>query len=309
MPASNSYAAKRLRVTFTLSNGAVFEGSNGGNVLVLDGLRTIAMIRGSGFPAWPEADLAIYGMKQNDMNALTSLAFSLEQVTRNGVQIEANGGNGFSTAFNGQVVSAFTDYSGAPEVCLRVQCRALYLESLQSSPAVSYTGATDAATMLQNICAKIGYQFENNGVTAQLSNPYCAGTVGDQIKQIVDAIGAQLFIENNVLSIAPKGVARSVPSFTLTPQSGLVGYPVPEARGYINVRALYNPSYRFGGPITISGSDVVIDANNKSQQFNARADGNWYVGAISHILEAQKFGGAWFTDMLLQPLGTQQAAK
>lgn len=309
MPASSSYAAKRLRVTFTLSNGAVFEGSSGGNVLVLDGLRTVAEIRGSGFPAWPEADLCLYGMKQNDMNALTSLAFSLEQVTRNSVQIEASSGNGYSTVFNGQIVSAFPDYNGAPEVCLRVQCRALYLESLESAPVASYTGPTDAATMLQNLCAKIGYQFENNGVTAQLSNPYCAGTIGDQIKQIVDAIGAQMFIENNVLAISPKGTPRTVPSFTLTPQSGLVGYPVPEARGYINTRALFNPAFRFGGPITISGSDVVIDASNKTSTFNARADGNWYIGAIKHTLEAQKFGGAWFTDMLLQPLGTQQAAK
>ena len=308
MPASNSYASKQLRVTFTLSNSAVFENSNNANTLVLLGLRTVASIRGSGFPAWPEADLAIYGMKQNDMNALSSLAFSLEQVTRNGVQIDANSGNGFSTVFNGQIVSAFIDYSGAPEVCMRVQCRALYLESIESSPAVSYTGATDAATMLQNICAKIGYHFENNGVTSQLSNPYTAGTVGDQIKKIVSSIGAQLFIENNTLSISPKGQPRNVPSFTLTPQSGLVGYPVAEARGYINVRALFNSAFRFGGPITIAGSDVVIDPNNKLATFNARADGNWFVGSIHHTLEAQKFGGAWFTDKLLQPLGTQPTA-
>ena len=305
--AANSFAEKLLRVTFTLSTNAVFEGT-GGNTLVLSGLRTLAVVRGSGFPAWPEADLAVYGMRVSDMNALSSLASNVELITRNSVQIEANSGAGWSTVFNGQIVSAYVDYSGAPEVCLRVQCRALYLESIQSSPAVSYPGPTDAATMLSNIAAKTGYTFENNGVTAQLSNPYCAGTVGDQIKQIVQAIGCEFYVEGNVLAVAPVGTPRNVPSFTLSPTTGLVGYPVADSRGYLSTRALFNPAFRFGGPVTIAGSDVVVDPSNKTQTFNARANGNWYIGAIQHTLEAVKFGGAWFTDMLLQPLGTQPVA-
>ena len=306
MPA-NSYQEKQLRVTFTLSTNAAF-GTDGSNTLVLSGLRTLALVRGSGFPAWPEADLAVYGMRVSDMNALSSLASNVELITRNSVQIEANSGAGWSTVFNGQIVCAYVDYSGAPEVCLRVQCQALYLESLQSTPAVSYPGPTDAATMLSNLAAKIGYAFENNGVTAQLSNPYCAGTVGDQIKQIVQAIGCEFYVENNTLAVAPAGTARNVPGFTLSPSTGLVGYPVAESRGYLNARSLFNPGLRFGGPVTIAGSDVVIDPNNKTQTFNARANGSWYVGAIQHTLEAVKFGGAWFTDMLLQPLGTQPVA-
>jgi len=273
MPA-NSFANKQLRVTFTLTTNASFENSNGANTLVLSGLRMIAVVKGAGFPAWPEADLTVFGMKQSDMNALSSLATDLEQVTRNGVQIEANSGNGWSTIFNGQIVSGAIDYSGAPDVSFKVQARALYLESLASSPAVSYPGPTDAAQMIANIAAKIGYAFENNGVTSQLSNPYCAGTVGDQLKQIVNAIGCQFFVEGNMLAICPPGVARQQPSFVLSPTSGLVGYPIAEARGYINVRALFNTAFRFGGPVTISGSDVVLDPSGKTQLLNARANGD-----------------------------------
>lgn len=307
MPAS-SYAQKLLRVTFSLSNNSVFEGTGGANTLVLAGLRTVATIEGSGAPAWPDCDLAIYGMKQADMNALSSLAINLEQVNRNTIQVEANSGNGYTTVFSGDIVNAFIDYSGAPEVCLRVHGRVLYLASLTSTPAVSYPGATDVSVILSNLAAKVGYSFENNGVASVLSNPYCAGTVGDQIKQVCEAAGIQYFIENNTLAICPAGAPRNIPSFVLTPQSGLVGYPVAESRGYINVRALFNPAFHQGGPITIQGSDVVIDSK-QPQTLNARADGNWYVGTIRHTLEAVKFGGAWFTDMLLQPLGTQQAAK
>lgn len=310
MAASNSFATKQLRVTFKLSTGAVFQGTNA-NTLVLAGLRTSVVVRGLGFPAWPDAELAIYGMKQADMNALASLAFQLEQVNRNYVQVDANSGNGWGTVFAGQIVNAAPDYSQRPEVCLRVQARVLYDASLQATPAVSYTGSTDVAAIISTLATQAGFAFENNGVTAQLSNPYLAGTLGDQIKKVAADAGIDAYIEGfgaevgnanrGVIAICPKGKPRNTQPFVLTPDSGLVGYPIPEARGYISVRALYNPAFRFGGPITIKGSTVVIDG----KALNTRADGNWFIGNIQNTLEAVKFDGAWFSDMLLQPIGTQ----
>ena len=306
--AASSFSNKLLRVTFTLSNNAQFPNQNGANTLVLSGLRTVAVVRGSGAPAWPNADVAIYGMKQADMNALVSLAFKLEAVKRNNIQVEANSGNGWSTIFDGQIVSAQIDYSARPEVCLRIQGQAMYLQSLDSAAPASYTGPTDVATILQSLAVKAGFNFVNNGVSIQLSNPYCPGTIGDQIKQIVAAAGCEFWIENRVMAISPKGSPRDLPKFTLSPSSGLIGYPVPEARGYINVRALYNPAFRYGGPITIAGSDVIVDPTQPAT-LNSKANGDWYVGTIMHTLESLKFDGAWFTDMQLQPLGTQPVAK
>jgi hypothetical protein len=307
MPAS-SYTQKLLRVTFTLTNGAVFEGGGGGNQLVLSGLRIVACVEGAGFPAWPDCDIAIYGMKQADMNTLSSLAVNLEQVNRNEVLLEANSGSGWGAVFSGDIVNAWVDYSGAPEVCLRLHGRVLYLASLTATPAVSYPGPTDVVQILTNLASKVGYALENNGVSVQLSNPYCAGTVGDQIRQICEAANITPYFNNNTLSICPKGQARDGVPFMLTPQSGLVGYPVAESRGYLQTRALYHPAYHQGGKVTIQGSQTVIDANQNPAVYNLRADGQWYIGTIRHTLESVKFGGAWFTDMLLQPLGTQQVA-
>jgi hypothetical protein len=308
----NSFATKQIRVTFTLTTGGTFDtptpNGTAGNVLKLAGLRTLATVRGTGFPAWPDAELTIYGMRQSDMNALSSLAYNTEQISRNNVLIEADSGNGYSAIFSGQIVNGYIDYAGAPEVCFRVQARALYLQSLTSQGPLSFPGATDAAGIINQLAVSAGYSFENNGVNAQLSSPYYGGTVGDQINQIVKHIGCDMYIEGQVLAICPKGTPRATPSFTLTPDSGLVGYPLADARGYIQTRALFNTAFHFGGHITIAGSDVVLDPSGKTQLLNARANGNWYVGSIQHTLEAFKFGGAWFSDMLLQPLGSQPSA-
>jgi hypothetical protein len=300
MPAS-SFTVKQLRVTFNLSTNAVFQGT-ASNTLVLTGLRVSANVRGYGFPSFPEMDLSVYGMKQADMQALSALAFNPLEVVRNTVTLEANAGNGWAQIYAGQICSAFIDYSAAPEVPLRVSARVLFLESLAAAPAVSYTGPTDVATMCNNIAGKVGYSFVNTGVTAQLSNPYCTGTVAEQLRNIALNAGIDCYTDNNQIEICPKGQPRALPSFALTPQSGLVGYPLPDSRGYIHVRALFNPAFRYGAPITISGSDVVID-QKVPKTLNSRADGSWMIGWLSHTLEALKPNGAWFTDMLLYPPG------
>lgn len=299
--AVNSYTSKQLRATFTLTNGAVFAGTNN-NVLKLTGLRMSAQIRGSGFPTFPDADLAIYGMALSDMQALSSLAFQTPAdtpaINRNDMHIEANSGNGWSTVFQGQIVTASIDYTGAPEVALRCFGRVMGFEQMNPAAVSAYPGVTDVATIVSDLASKMGFAFENNGVTGTLDSPYYPGTLADQLRQVKQQANIEVFVEDRLVAISPPGVPRATPVFILSPKSGLVGYPVVESRGYIYVKALYNPAFRFGGLLTIQGSDVVIDSKVPSN-VNSRADGTWMVGTLSLNLESKKFDGAWFSDMLL----------
>ena len=290
-----SFTVKDLRFTFTLSNNAVFRYPDNSNVLQVNGLRDTAVIKGSGLPAFPEAELTIYGLSQSDMNALTSLQFQPLAMSRNSVLVEADNGNGqgFSAVFAGQIITSGPDYSPIPHVPLKVQARILGFESLNPATPTSYTGPTSVANIVQTIAAKLGYVLENNGVTAILNNPYFSGTLVDQLRAVKQAAGIQMFVEGNVIAICPPGVPRKQETFVLTKTSGLVGYPKLDfQRGYVRVRALYNPAFRFGGPITIQGSSVPL------------ANGSWVIGTITHTLEAQTYNGQWFSDMLLYPPST-----
>lgn len=297
---SPSYTEKLLRVTFVLSNNAVFVDSK--NTLTLAGLRVLVKMKGSGLPTFPELDMSIFGMAPSDMNALAALTFQTTGVNRNTVTVEANSGNGYSVVFTGQIISAVIDYAGVPEVALVVSGRMLGYESINPANATSFTGATDVAQIVQGLAARMGYAFSNNGVTTQLSSPYLPGTLGDQLKAVCQAANVTCILENNLITITPNGVPLKVTKFILTPANGLTGYPQIDSRGYIQVRSLYNPAFRFGGPLTIQGSDVVIDPNAPAT-LHTRADGDWVIGTIAHTLESKRFGGAWFTDMLLYPPG------
>jgi hypothetical protein len=240
------------------------------------------------------------------MNALAVVPVLVgkPQYTRNIVQIEADSGNGFTFVFSGQIIQAGPDYQNAPDVCLYVQAVSLGLDQLTPAKPVAYPGTASVANIVSGIASAMGLAFENDGVTGTLTNAYYSGTLADQLRTVCRDAGIFYAIEPatpNLLIISPAGVPRqNLTTFVLSPTSGLVGYPEVLGNGYLNVRSLFNPAYRMNGPIEIQGSDVVIDSS-LSTVLNSLADGNWIIGPLTHTLECQKPGGAWFTDMRLYP--------
>lgn len=292
---AKTFTIKQLRFTFTLANNATFPGTNS-NVLkvggVAPGLRAVATIMGSGLPAFPSAEFSIWGMRQTDMVALTSLQFQPLAMLRNTVQCEANSGQGWTTVFIGQIVQAGPDWSNKPDVPLNVSARLLAFESLNPAAPTSYTGPTDVASIISSMAAQLKKSFYSNGVKTQLSAPYFSGTLAEQLRSAAAHAGIALYADpgSNTIEICPAGVPRNLPSFNLSPASGLVGQPqLDYNRGFVKVRAYFNPAFRFGGPLTVSGSDVPT------------ANGSWCIGTITNSLSSLMPGGPWFSEMLLYP--------
>ena len=289
-----TFTEKNLRFTFTLSNNATFEGTDS-STLIVTGLRASISAKGSGLPAFPEAEMQIYGLRQDDMNALIALQFgplSTLTLRRNTVVVEANGGDGWSTIFAGQIITAGPDYTNMPDVALRVQARVLGFESINPATPSSYTGPTDVATIVQSIAARMGYAFENNGVVVQLDSPYLPGTLAEQLRSVVKMAGIDSYVEGNVIAITPKGQPRETPNWVLSPETGLVGYPTLDSRGFIQTIAIFNPAFRFGGRVRIEGSEL------------PRANGDWLIGVLTNKLETLKPDGSWFSELLCYPPGS-----
>lgn len=60
--------------------------------------------------------------------------------------------------------------------------------------------------------------------------------------------------------------------------------------GGVNARLLFNPAIQFGGRVKIE-TDVM------------QAAGEWVVACISHHLESEKPGGAWFSTIRCNQIG------
>ena len=304
---SNSYTVKALRATFTLTgSNAVFPGTTA-NVLQVTGLRMSVQIQAAGAAMSTQVSMRVYGMAQKDMNALAvvSILNGTPGFINNTVLIEASsdGGISWSAVFAGAIVQAGPDYNDPPEVFLSVQAQTGFYEAIAPALPTSFPGATDVAQMVSVVAAKMGVPFVNNGVNQIMpGGGYFSGALLNQLQRICQAAHI-VYVQDgpqSTITISPWGSARAVPAFTLSPSNGLVGYPKIRGDGFIEARSLYNPAFLLLGAITIQGSDAVVGSNVPTT-YNSKADGNWIIGTLTHNLESQKPGGAWFSDMLLYP--------
>ena len=285
-----SFTQKQLRASFTLPQGN-FPGTDS-NTLVLTGFRMRAHLQGAG--RWTNfLSLDVYGMKQADMSAL-SVVWAGPQRTqlqaRAIVTLESNDGSGWLQVFEGQFQEAQADYEAMPDVHLHAEAwTGAGMQWLSSSPS-SFQGSVDAAGLSQQLAGKMGFAFENNGVTGTINAPYYSGSLMDQLRALSrDANFDFYFDAKSTLIICPANQPRqNRKAVALNKGSGLIGYPTLQRYG-VQVKCLFSPAIELGSPITLSGTEV------------PGADGTWFPYSFVHDLESVMPGGQWASLLNCSP--------
>lgn len=284
---------KTLRFVITLGT-ASFDAA-GDNQYDVQGLRSIAIIDNAGGVQMSSLRARIYGVPQDVMNMATTLQYRPAGIRPNTVQVYAIVGDTQTLVFAGNIINAWGNYQGMPDVFLEIQAMAAYFAQTQAAKPRSYKGAIDAAVIFQQIANDMGYTFENNGVSVMLSDVYLASTNLEQARTLARMANVDLYIDGHVLAITPKNQPRNVPVPEINPTTGLIGYPTFDGVG-VNLRVLFNPSIIFGGQIHVSSS--VIPAN-----------GTWQVVSLAHHLESEKPDGLWMSYVRGLPHDLAIAAK
>jgi hypothetical protein len=276
-----SYSKKRLKYIITLSVG-IF-GTTGNNQLILYGYRSTTNIINAGGAQFSVATCEIYGVPQEDMNDVTTLMWTRNLLNQNTIEIYALDDNESYTTlvFAGDIIQAFGYYQNMPDVYLYIQAQNSYNNVLKPFTPTTYNSSVSVATIIQKIALQLGYNFENNGVTAKINTPYLWGSGIEQIRDIAIAAGIDLFIENNTIAICPPGLARTNYTTIISEGTGLVGFPTFDGLG-VDLQILFNPSVTFGGSITVE-SEIT------------RANGTWIVTSISHFLQSEIPDGQWMS--------------
>lgn len=270
---------KALRFIITLGESKF--GSSEYDTVTLEGFRATADIDRAGGLQMSTLKAKIYGVKQDDMNAITTLQWRPLQKIKNTIQVYAIDGDQESLIFSGDIVNAWGDYQSVPDVFLHIQASSTYYKQLASVPPMSFKGASDVETLMKNISDKMGLKFENNGVTGTLADMYVGGTLVDQAREIARAANINIYIEDGVFAITPKNGPRSGDTPLISKSSGLIGYPTFDGVG-IMFRTLFNPAIRHGGKVQVESS-------------LSQASGEWIVVSMSHTLESEKPGGLWLS--------------
>lgn len=272
---------KQLRFVVTLGTGKF--GSSSNNAVTLQGFRASADIEKAGGMMMSTLRARIYGVRQQDMNSITTLQWKPRALIPNTVEVYALDGAAETLVFAGNIVNAWADYQGMPDVFLQIQAQAAFFNALKPVPPRSFKGQVDVASVMGQIARDLGYTFENNGVTTQLVDVYLANTGLEQAKDLAKAAGCDLYLDDKILAITLPNAPRKSVIPKISSETGLIGYPTFDGVG-VNFQSLFNPAVTFGGTIKL-----VTDVQ--------QAAGDWIVTSVSHRLEAEKPGGAWFSQI------------
>ena len=272
---------KNLLFVVTLGTGTF--GSSNNNQIQLEGFRARVSIEKAGGQMLGTLHAQIYGVKQSDMNSCTTLQFQNQGFLRNTIEVYAIDGTQKTLVFTGNMVNAWGNYHSMPDVFLEIQAQSLWVAKLAPTPPLSFKGTVSVPSVMQQIAGTMGINFENNGVTKSLLNPYLPGTSVEQAKNVAQQAGIDMYIDDQTLAICPQGQARGSQIPEISPTSGLRGYPTFDGVG-VNFQTFFNPSITFGGAIKLVTSIP-------------RAAGQWVVTSINHDLAAQEPGGSWFSTV------------
>jgi len=278
-----SFVTRRIDVTIALGEGNF--GNTGANTVKLQNLRVSCQIQRSGLPGADTANVKIYGISLSLMNQLSQLGAVTTYLRNNRILIEAGDADaGMSTAFNGTIDWSAASIDEQPYAFLEVAAFTGILPALKPAAATSFQGSADAADVIQGIAKRMGYGFENNGVSVQLGTPYFSGSARQQLLTCINAANIYGYIDDvkKVIAIWPIGGSRAGSIPLVSVESGMVGYP-RFSDFNIALRTRYNPSLTMGGDFTVKST--LTGANKK-----------WTVNQLGHNLESQIPGGAWFSD-------------
>jgi hypothetical protein len=274
---------KVIKLTLTLRDGVEVFTAEGDNRLSTDGLAVSCNIAFGNGSITPTAQIVIHGLALSKMLKLMRVQWNTMQSLLNTVRIEVGEqGSPLIVAYEGNITQATIDANAAPDVPLVITSQMAVYENMKvAEPYITPKDQDiDVADIISELCQKMGYEYENNGVSKIVVNYTLEGSDLDKIKQLCIECDIDLYVENKLIAICPKGGARLIKIPVISPSSGLIGYPVPDIKG-VSFSCLYDPSIRFGGIITIK--DSIIDVCNA----------DWRLYGYTAQLEANIPNGKW----------------
>lgn len=277
-----AFTKKKIEIHIILANG-VF--ANGSNTKVVKNLPCKVQVQCCQLPMKDQASVSIYGLKKEDLDALTWLVWNPLSVDRNQIAIYASDEGDIAPplVFAGEIQSSVPEYNTAPDIALNITAISGYYSGMIAMSPYSFKGSIPVASILEELAKKIDYAFINNGNTQEVKDPYLKGSPIQQVIELAKNTGANINIKNNQI-ILNSSTGNNLFKTVISPQNGMIEYPTPTPQGF-RVRAEFLSTVSIGDVIQIENSII------------PKANGNWSVAGITHSLGCEMDNAPWFTEL------------
>lgn len=274
-----------------------------GQTVTLKNYRITADVECYGSAAGIKATIEIYNLPKSLIAALSGYGTNgvFDYRSQSDAQISSGQGTvgvtlyagtdtqstlGSSVVFQGSLLNAQVMMQAIPDPFLEIVAHTTGFARLTAGDVISFKGAATASSIARQIADRMGWAFEDGGVTSVLQNPYFWGSVGQQLTDLALQGRFQYAVDRGTLAIWPIGQARngSGTGFTISASNGLIGYPSFNGIG-VEFLTLYRPEIRLGDSVTL-----VSDSPNSS--------GTYHVYDVAHHLSCEQPGGPWETRVM-----------
>lgn len=283
---NTSFIRRKMQVHLTLRAGTFADGSNS---KIISDLAMSASVEKLGPPDFGKCSVSIKGMALDDAQQLTTLAFNpLNAYTaRNYVNIFAGDDlSGFSQIFAGTITSAGAEFAdGQPGVNFKLEGQIGFMGSVTPASPNAINGTQPAASFIEKQALAAGMTFENQGVSATLSNCIFNGSAIQQARQAANMVDAELITDDDKMILLPRnGVRDKGQMFLINKDSGLLGYPKITQSG-VEIKTIFNPAYRFAQCFEL-------------QSIVPKTSGIWRIVKLTHKISANDpKDGSWESSL------------
>lgn len=277
------YSDKTIRVTITLDSG-----KGAGTTMTFEGYACTVKVTKQGLPELPKASVTLWGLSEEHMENLTTLAFESMYLRRNRIVIEAGEKDkALATIFRGEIVSAIPDFNAAPSPSMAIEAKTGIYGAMTPAPPVAVKGNQSADSLCSAFAKEAGMKYRSSGITASVGDCVINGDPVTKMKWVAETIGADLVIDDDEVTLLERDTVRGQSAAGITiinPQTGQIGYPSFDDKG-VKCTVFFEPSLQIMGMVEI-------------QSAFRRANGKWRIYSLSHDLSANlPSGGSWKTEI------------
>ncbi|WP_447887709.1 baseplate hub protein [Serratia fonticola] len=270
-----TYKKRSLKFQFTLKSGAFDK--KGSDVLTIDNIKAEIEVGAYGGVTGTRLEARVFGLSQDNMALLSYKGIQINGAMQNMVKVWADD----KPIFFGSITSCFADMNQMPDAPLILSAQATAFEQSLPCPDFHFKGVTGVADIITSIAKSINFDVVNSGVNAKVENPIYTGNAIEQILKCARDAGIEIDIRLGIIFIWPQnGEVDSVVPY-VSPEQGLIGYPVFNNYG-VTFQCLYSN-------LILRGRRVKIDTSIPN------ASGLYTVIGAVHYLSSWTEGGPWMT--------------
>ncbi|EHE2155010.1 hypothetical protein KG918_004481 [Salmonella enterica] len=280
-----SYVQRDITVEFTLSDGRTFDNVKG-NILTIPDAKCFATVTVYGGTAGTQITLYIWGLAPAHMADLSYRGvWRPAQSTTNKMRVLADG----RLIFEGDITDAYADYNQAPDIPLILTGQVSFNLRNQTAADFSAKGDVPVADIIRVLASSAGLKFENQGVSRSLSNPHFSGNIVQQMLDAASAADINIDLgDAEKVTIWPKGKALDIPPLYISPDHGLIGYPVYTMTG-LSATTIFCPDLFIGRRVHLESSLPNVT-------------GDYQLTGVIHTITSRTVGGPWSSNCTMTRL-------